>query len=67
MREPDGRCELHKAELQIRHYKHGDVARCPEGCVEQGPPAAGLLSSPSRIGQYHGGRMKVPVMKAPHG
>ncbi len=40
MREPDGRCELHKAEMEIRHYKHGDVARCPMGCVEQGPPGS---------------------------
>ncbi len=96
-------CELHRAEMEIRHYKQGDIASCPHGCVEQGPPGSfqesvtplekecaweacnapfvpdrynptqpvphprmppGLLSPPSKIGRYQGGRMKVPVMKA---
>ena len=33
-------CELHHLEMEVRHYKHGDVARCARGCTEQGPPAA---------------------------
>ncbi len=33
------RCELHQAELEIHHYKHGDVARCSRGCVIQSPEA----------------------------
>ena len=33
-------CELHRLELVTKHFKHGDVARCPQGCVEQGPPGS---------------------------
>ncbi len=31
-------CELHQDKMEIRRYKGGDMARCPRGCVEQGPP-----------------------------
>ncbi len=50
-----------------------DVCECcygafvPLAAVPHPRMPPGLLSSPSRIGRYHGGRMKVPVMKAPHG
>lgn len=33
------KCELHKAEMEIRRYRGGEVARCPRGCVIQTPDA----------------------------
>lgn len=33
-------CELHKAEMKVHHYKIRDVALCPQGCSEQGPPGS---------------------------